>query len=616
MAAPLFKVEVAFADGPNAAAPSYTDISQYVRRDPALTYSRGSQDEVSGLQAGTMSFVVDNSNGRFTPGSSASTSAWGTTLKIRRPVRLSIWNGSSYVVTWTGTVDDWGTGWVGGVQGQTQVSCSDAVAAAGRIDMPAAIMAEILSDAPHAYYPLNDPADSSQARDATGDNRPPLYAAAFALVGPLKGTYAFGTDGAPGPDPMTMATFATGTDAFADTAYVQGSDTTFNVNDAGTTVEAFFYLPTDVRAGGNAILASWPGGSLYVDDTMALRGNDNGGLSLLTSSRKVAAGRMNHAAFRQSASGGTVTTTLLLNGVSVASGSYAAAAVVDSTGLLTIGDGVDGSISNVAVYKSALSDARLLDHSNAMTSWTGESTGARWSRLCRVAGLGSTTYTADATTGTMGSLPTEGSTLTALLQRVVDLENGSAFCSTGGVLTLKARSNRYDKASTLTIAPQTLEPDLSFVTNDAYLVNEAAVADDSGEVGRASSASSVTDYGVSRRSMSVASDTYEQALNLAQWFTYRYSQPGTRARTVSVNATAKAASVTTTNLLALDVDSRITLSPLPAVAPASSVQLFIDGVAGSISDELVFTFNTSPTTFLDGWILGTDVLDTGTLLLY
>ena len=55
MAAPLFKVEVAFADGPNAAAPSYTDISQYVRRDPGCTWSRGNTDELPQIQAGSMS---------------------------------------------------------------------------------------------------------------------------------------------------------------------------------------------------------------------------------------------------------------------------------------------------------------------------------------------------------------------------------------------------------------------------------------------------------------------------------------------------------------------------------------------------------------------------------
>jgi hypothetical protein len=46
------------------------------------------------------------------------------------------------------------------------------------------------------------------------------------------------------------------------------------------------------------------------------------------------------------------------------------------------------------------------------------------------------------------------------------------------------------------------------------------------------------------------------------------------------------------------------------------VPLFIDGLEGSIGDEWSVTFNTSPGTLYDGWTLDTDLLGTGTLLLY
>ncbi len=611
MAAPLFKVEVAFADGPNAAAPTYTDISQYVRREPPLQWQRGNADEVQQLQAGTMSFAVDNSNGRFTPGSSASTSAWGTTLKIRRPVRLSLWNGTSYVVTWTGTVDDWGTGWVNGVQGRTLVTCSDAVAAAGRIDLSAALEAEMLYDGALAVFPLREPAGSTVATDS---------AAGATLAGALPprslgaDLYAFGGGTAPGPDGGGMLTF-TPVDS-ATGAWFSGTVSALS-SLAARTYEFWVQAP----------LPTWQQ-KVLVHSDFNVQLDTGGTLSILrlstvttvTSTKVVADDLLHHVAITITSGGGNVTTKIYIDGALDTTDVKVQSAPSTGTSL-TIGSGgsinsVGGAYSHFGFYLGALADARILDHYNAATAWTGETIDARWDRLCRIAGLGSTTYAADASTGTVGTLPTEGRTLASLLQTLADQEQGSAYCTTGGVLTLKARSNRYDKASTLTIAPQTVERNLDFVTNDAYLVNDATVTAATGATGRSISSTSVTDYGPVRHRLDIPADTLEQALNLAQWQTYRYSEPGTRARSFSVNATTKAASVTTTALLALDVDSRITLSPLPNPAPASSVQLFIDGVGGSVGDELVFTYNTSPTTNLDGWILGTDTLDTGTLLLY
>lgn len=621
MPAPLFKVEVAFADGPNAAAPTWTDISQYVRRVPPLSWSRGNTDELPQLQAGTMTFTVDNSNGRFTPGSAASTSAWGTVLQIRRPVRLTVWDGSSYVATWRGTVDDWGAGWVGGVKGQTQVTCSDLIAEGGRILFDDAVLMDLrsLGSAGCAIYPLaTSGADASGAATAYPD-------LVSTNVGNGGGSITFGTQLALGPDESAGVTFApaTGSDGRClqnTTAFTVGSFTA----DAGSL--SAYVRPSAATSGRVVMLTN---GTEWISLNVTGSTGDlsaeinTGSFSLATANLNLADGRLHHIGAWWSTSAGTTTLTVYADGVQVAS----TTATSTTTSFTTLRVGATsltafcytGDVAMVAAYKANVGATAMTDLGGALTGWAGESGSARFTRLCGYGRLDSSRYVVGSgtSTATMGIQPLAGKTLAAALQEVADVEQGSIFVSPSGVLTYNARSNRYGKSSSLTIAPQSLERDLSFVTNDAYLVNEATVTRASdGYRFTASASSSKTAYGLVTRAVSAGVDTAEQVVNLAQWLTYRYAEPGVRARTFTINGTTKAASVSTINLLALNVDSRVTLSPLPAVAPSSSVQLYIDGVSGEVGEELSFTYNTSPTNYLDGWVLGTSTLDVGTLLLY
>lgn len=619
MAAPLFKVEVAFGNGPNDAAPSYTDISAYVRRRPPLTYSRGNNDEVEQLQAGEMSFVVDNRDGRFTVGSAASTSAWGETLKIKRPVRLSIHNGTSYVVAWTGIVDDWGTGWVNGVQSLTKVTCTDRVAPAGKIDMPAPVDAELLADSPSVYFPLQTGSGATRSRCVvTGD-----------YVSRATATYSsdlsFGEDG--GPCDTSMVLFSSNSVDPTWGCFLRGSSLSgLSAVSTAFTFELFvkvsrsavsFFGNGLANFGGMVQLDLDAAGTLFA---YATAGSDD---YIGTFRPAIADGRLHHIAITGSISAGTATLKLYVDGVLVETATRSETNF-GSTGVLDLGSGIgtgqailDGRISHVAVYTSALSAARIAEHARALDGWAGDTTGERWNRLCGWAGLDSSDYTADTTTATMGFQPTAGRNLLDCLQDVVDVELGTAYCDAAGVLTLKASTVRYNASSVLTLAPQTVDSDLEFVANDAYLVNEAEITRSDGGPSTAVDTASVAEYGRYRLAKTLYLEDDDQALGLADWLAYRYSTPTARAGTLVINQTAKAAAVSLATMLGLDVDDLVTLSPLPATAPASSVQLFIDGLAGSIGDEWVIAFSTSPVGVLnDTFLIDTSQLNGSDVLAY
>ncbi len=611
MPAPLFKVEVAFADGPNATAPTYTDISSYVRRDPPLTYSRGNVDETQQLQAGQMSFTVDNTDGRFTVGSSAATSAWGTVLKIRRPVRLSIWDGSAYQVAWTGTVDDWGAGWMGGVKGLSRVTCSDRVATAGRIQLPDLIAGEIRSVLTTGWYfqfaetgsPVSEYFSGAtyQVLDNSSD---PSATVGYRQDGPgVDESYSLQFSSSTGNSPwITAAGLSTGT--------ITQATVGAWVNAAAINTSAVQRI---IRATSGSDFGLYINTLGYI--TAVVQGTTTGTVI----GPPIVDRQWHHVA--AVASGGSI--TLYVDGVNFGSAAYTTNG--NSLGNVYIGgygntsEGiVSAAIAHPFGTSLALTAQQISNIAAAGSATATETTGSRWNRLCRIAGLSSTWYAADTGGGNLLQQATKGTTLLSALGSVVQTEQGTAFASSAGVLTLKARETRYSRSSSITLAPQTISPGLEFTANDAYLVNSATVQAADGSTAFTTDSTSITDYGTYSTQASVNAPSWAPtAINLSQWLVYRYKTPTARARGLSINGTTKAASITATQLLALDVNSRITLSPLTGPAPSSSVQVFIDGLSGSIADEWEVTYNTSPTTALDGLVLDTSTLDNAaSILLY
>lgn len=98
---PTLGVECAFGTRPTE-APVWTDISVYVR---AVSVRRGRNNELDQVQAGTARVLLDNRDGRFSPGNTAG--AYYPNVKRMRRMRIrATWAGVTYPL-YAGYVEHW-----------------------------------------------------------------------------------------------------------------------------------------------------------------------------------------------------------------------------------------------------------------------------------------------------------------------------------------------------------------------------------------------------------------------------------------------------------------------------------------------------------------------------
>jgi hypothetical protein len=162
--------------------------------DKVLSWSvslAGRNHELDRTDSGSATYVLDNADGRFTPGRDATTLApyAGNILPRRRLFHVAFWNSVLYPV-WSGysrrwvqqdvRTDRWST---------VQLSADDGYRWLTGVDVPAAYRAEVLSDSPVTFFPLGEPSSTTFAGDIVSGQSAELL---FAQDG--AGDSAFGAD--------------------------------------------------------------------------------------------------------------------------------------------------------------------------------------------------------------------------------------------------------------------------------------------------------------------------------------------------------------------------------------------------------------------------------------
>jgi len=170
------QVLIAWASEPFAAAPQWTDVSDYVRYEGGISLQRGRQDNISQIIAGRLTLTLDNSDGRFTAGRSAS--PYAPNVKIGRRIQVNVPDEAGVLHTrFDGLVSELPTAWEGpqAAVSLEQVQAADILAwLARQPELLSWTQQEMLADGPAALWSLGDQASAVQAADQAGQGAAPL----------------------------------------------------------------------------------------------------------------------------------------------------------------------------------------------------------------------------------------------------------------------------------------------------------------------------------------------------------------------------------------------------------------------------------------------------------
>lgn len=149
-------VGAGFGYDPFDPSPTYTDISAYIDAKTGIDITRGRTDALSQPSAGTCTFLLDNSDGRFTPGNTSG--PYGTDVKVRTPIQVTVPYGGVDRVRFTGFVQSWDLMWPGGVteSAKVRVVAADLLAILADTPTRPSMSDTMLHTDPVALYPLTE----------------------------------------------------------------------------------------------------------------------------------------------------------------------------------------------------------------------------------------------------------------------------------------------------------------------------------------------------------------------------------------------------------------------------------------------------------------------------
>jgi hypothetical protein len=606
-------------------------MSAYVEAQDAIDITRGRTDELSEIAPSTCNIVLDNKDGRFTPGYASG--AYYPNVKKGRPVRVSaVWvlgGGGTTYRRFTGYIDDWGLEWPdpGAGMSTVTISASSRQARLGRdAGFNNSYGQNVLTDAPYMYYPLGDASGATSAANASGVTTTP---ASVVQVG-SGGTLTFGDGVGPAYDGLSAA------------VYDRAGE------DDGKLLRAFFGEQITTSATGHLAIEAWvvtttstgtilslgsKGSHLNLYVTLGdIEADYNEDDSILTGmfealSPLITDGLLHHVVVTLEPSGGSILGRLYYDGVQVDTQAAMLTlaqfdALTADGGALRIGsnpagsaNGVfmyEGTVAHAAVYTTELTAARIAAHYEAgATGYEGESSDERIDRYAEWSGIPTAEVSTETgVTTSMTSVDTTNLAPITAMQDTADTEGGIVFDAGDGTLTFHARSHRHDTTTSITLSATTqqVQTGLQPKLDDQGLVNDLTVAkpDGSAQV-RVVNQDSVDEVGIYADSREVASTVDAEVEQYANWTVGQYGEPNVRIPNVSVQLMGLA-SATITSLLALELGDRITLSGLPTQAPASSMDFFIEGYSESIrvaadGESWLMTFNLSPAELFDVWVL-------------
>jgi len=470
-----------------------------------------------------------------------------------------------------------------------------------------------------AYYPLSEPADATTVSSIAAT---PWGTGVVTVAGTPTGDHPEGTvqfaDGTgPGTDGLSAPVFYrnnrdNGEYIFAYPIQV-GTSTAVSLECwIATTVTDAPICSLTVPGEGATLFVAADGKitAYYETSTGTLYGNST------TGSYNNA--RTHHLVLALSRSGLVVTANLYVDGVlsTAGSGSFGLKALPTFTRMDIGGSHIQhtvgvyrGTLSHVAAYSTALTLDQVQRHYHAgKDGLTGERTDQRIARIADWIGIPAADRAYDVGAGTVGAQATSTKQPIEAMREVEHTENGVLFLAGNGALTFHSRSRRYNTTPAVTFNADQLAGWPIFPSNDFGLVNDMTVTRPAGSPARAINQPSIDTYGLYRDETEMISDNDTDTRAAAEWKVNTYGTPRTRVPnvTVEVGKLERVASGLVAATLAADISTRIKVQTLAAQAPATSVELFVEGLTERVgSKQWWIEFNTSPADSSQVWQLGT-----------
>ena len=636
------RVEMAFGSGPldDVTTLTWTDITSSVMLNGGITFTNGKTFADRVARPGTLSLTLDNSAlggtaGRWTIGGPNQLSGWD----LRVPIRVRYNSGP--INLWTGYVDSASSRWLGGTRPVVQINASDRLARLQRQLMLDALSAEIRADSPTAFWPLDEAPGTNAAYNRTDNDMGVFTRHNFSYFGDGDGAII---SGAQPPEPIgadLVNTFYSATTALGNGQYLSTQQmpdwSTSNPDDE--TFELLYY-PTTLMNNGNGLFAV--AGSYtqttkacfltaFVDGNGALNvtGFVNPGIipgssvvfTYTSASSVVAAGAWHHIVITQQTAGFGVAAVIegWVNGVKVLTGSYLPASTIitvtqgiryaarmhlgayannvanaDGNSFTYMNTPGPGYYSSFAFYNSALSDARIAAHAGIVNGFTGETSHARFERICQYAALPANNYT---TSGlpltTMSPQPltdsaAAGRSLMDAITEVTNTEFGDVYVNGSGQIVHASRSLRMNPSTDWSIAATAINSDNGFDYDETLIVNSATVSSGSGIVAESSDSTSISNYGNQNVSVQSFADTQNQIKSTAYGLAHRASSPAPRLRDVTVDFVTLPSSLSgqISTMISSAVADVFTVTGIPSpTGTSATLTMFIEGWTDSITES-------------------------------
>jgi Concanavalin A-like lectin/glucanases superfamily/Carbohydrate binding domain len=463
-----------------------------------------------------------------------------------------------------------------------------------------------------AYFPLSE-SDGSVSFTSIAKQREGIGVIRQVDVG---GTIGFGQGTGPGTDEISAPLFQPVSATAGKYLDVALSD---NLNGTGVTLEIWFRADSGILSRMLAVLESSYGHqlSLTVGSDGKLHAQRYSGITLLalSSSTVVNNNQTHHAVITESISGSVVTSRLYLDGTQVDTAFYSWTNVDAYTflhiGGVKTGQLFSGTLSHVAAYETALASSRIAEHYNAGNNGiAGERTDQRIARIADWIGIPTADRALDVGASTVGWQGTSGQQPREAMDEAMITEAGVLFESGDNKLTFHGRNRRYNKTPDVTLDAQQAAQvgiDIVFPGDDLGLENDVTVDRQRAAPMRAVNQASIDDLGLYRNTITTIHDTDDQAQSLAEWRVNNYGTFLNRVPNIKVNCYVLDTQnpLLLMSILTLEISSKIHIINLPAQAPISTLDLFVEGSLETVGvGEWSIVFNCSPADFYNVWQLG------------